>query len=53
MLADLKSAKVTDGLNVFFALLGSALVKATRKMLVKSTPGLGPIPQQQKNPPNC
>ncbi len=34
----LKSAKNTVKLSVFFALLGSALVKAERKMLKKSTP---------------
>jgi len=36
---DHKSAKKTDGLTVFFALLGFVHVKAARKMLVKSTPG--------------
>ncbi len=30
--------KNTDGLTVFFALLGSMLIKAAHKMLVKSTP---------------
>ncbi len=34
------SAKKTDGLIVFFALLGSLYVKAVCKMLLKSTPGL-------------
>jgi len=34
-LADPKSAKKTDGLNVFFELLGSARIKALPKMLVK------------------
>jgi hypothetical protein len=33
--ADPKSAKKTDSLSVFFALLGSAGVKALLKMLVK------------------
>ncbi len=36
--ANPKSAKMTDGLTVFFALLGSALVKAARKTLMKLTP---------------
>ena len=36
--ADPKSTKKTDGLTVYFALLGSALVKAVSKMLVKSKP---------------
>jgi len=39
-LADPKSTKKTDGLTVCFALLGSVLIKASRKMLVKSTPGV-------------
>ncbi len=34
---DPKSVKKTDSLTIFFALLGSACVKALRKMLVKST----------------
>ncbi len=38
MLADPKSANQTDSLTVFFALLGSARVKAASKMLVKSIP---------------
>ncbi len=38
MHADPESAKKTDGLIVFFELLGSASVKAARKMLVISTP---------------
>jgi hypothetical protein len=33
-----KSIKKTDGLTVFFALLGSTNGKAARKILVKSTP---------------
>jgi len=37
--ADPKSRKKTDGLTVFFALLGSAHIKAAHKMLVKSTQG--------------
>jgi len=37
MLADLKSAKKTENLTVFFALSGSGFVKAERKMLVKLT----------------
>jgi len=39
MSADPKNAKKTDSLTVFFALLGSELLKAERKMLVKSTLG--------------
>jgi len=35
--ADPRKRKKTNGLNAFFALLGSACVKALRKMLVKST----------------
>jgi len=37
---DPKSAKKTDGLTVFFALLGSAHIKAFCKMLMKLTPGV-------------
>jgi len=37
--ADPKSTKKTTGLNVFFALLGSAHIKAAHKMLVKLTTG--------------
>jgi len=37
---DPKSAKKTDGLTVFFVLLGSVLVKAMCEMLVKLTPGV-------------
>jgi hypothetical protein len=37
---DPESARKTDGLTVFFALLGFDHVKAARKMLVKSTPDL-------------
>jgi len=37
---DPKSAKKTDGLTVFFVLLGSARIKGFRKMLVKSTPAI-------------
>jgi len=33
-----QSAKKTESLTVFFALLGSASIKASSKMLVKSTP---------------
>jgi len=36
--ANPKIAKKTDGLTIFFALLGSAHVRAAHKMLVKSTP---------------
>jgi len=36
-----KAQKDTNDLSVFFALLGSVCVKASRKMLVKSTPTLG------------
>jgi len=38
MHADPKSAKNTVKPSVFFALLGSARIKAARKMLLKSTP---------------
>jgi len=34
-----KAQKKTDSLTLFFALLGSARVKAARKTLVKLTPG--------------
>jgi len=37
-LADPKSTKKTDNLTDFFALLGSACVKAARRMLLKLTP---------------
>ncbi len=40
MRADPESAKKTDNLTVFFMLLGSACIKAARKMFVKLTPGL-------------
>jgi len=36
---DLKSAKKTDNLTLFFALLGFECIKAARKMFVKLTPG--------------
>jgi len=36
--ADPKSAQKTDNLTVFFALLGSAHVKAARRTLMKLTP---------------
>jgi len=36
--ADPKSAKKTDSLTVFFALLGYISVKASRKTLMKLTP---------------
>jgi len=36
--SDPKRAKMTQKSSVLFALLGSARVKASRKMLVKSTP---------------
>ncbi len=39
--ADPKSVKETIKLSVFFALLGSASVKATRRTLIKLTPGRG------------
>ena len=39
-LVDPKSAKKTVKLSSFFALLGSAHVKAARRMLVKLTPGI-------------
>jgi len=35
---DPKSTKKTDGLTVFFLILGSTFVKAVRKILVKWTP---------------
>jgi len=38
LIKDPKSKKDTDYLTVFLALLGSAVVKAARKMLMKSTP---------------
>jgi hypothetical protein len=38
--------KQTDGLTVFFVLLGSAHVKAARKMLVKLTLGIGLITEE-------
>jgi hypothetical protein len=38
--ADPKSAKKTDNLTVFFALLGSALVKAVCRTLMKLIPGM-------------
>ncbi len=38
MSADLKSAKKTDNLTVFFALSGSAHKEAAHKMLMKLTP---------------
>ncbi len=37
MCADPESAKKTDNLTVFFALLGSVCIKAARKMLEKLT----------------
>jgi len=39
MHADPESAKKTDNLTVFFALLGSARAKAARRTLMKLTPG--------------
>ncbi len=39
MSVDIKCAKKTDGLTVFFAILESSRVKTLRKMLVKLTPG--------------
>jgi len=38
-----QKCKKTDGLIVFFALLGSVNVKASHKMLMKSTPGADAI----------
>jgi hypothetical protein len=38
--ANPKSAKKADNLTVFFALLGSACVKAACKTLMKLTPGV-------------
>ena len=46
MQADSRSRQKADGLTVFFALLGSAHIKAAHKMLVKSTQG-GEKEQQQ------
>jgi len=40
-------AQKTDTLTVNFVLLGSALVKASHKMLVKSTPGVNFINYEQ------
>ncbi len=43
---DPQNAKNTDGLTIFFALLGSVCTKASRKMLMTLTPGnvkLGPL----------
>ena len=40
MHADPKSAKKTVKLSSFFVLLGSALIKAARRMLVKLTQGV-------------
>jgi len=37
-LADLKSAKKTENLTVFFVILGSGRVKASRRTLMKVTP---------------
>jgi len=34
-----KAQKKTDNLNAFFALLGSARIKAARRTLMKFTPG--------------
>ncbi len=45
-LADPKSVKMIDNLTVFFTLLGSASVKAVRRMLMKLSPagcGIGAI----------
>jgi hypothetical protein len=36
--SDFKSATKTDNLTVFFALLGSAHIKASRRMVKKLTP---------------
>ncbi len=46
-LADPKSAKKTVKLSVFFALSGSARVKAAHRMLMKLTPG---IPSKDSKP---
>ncbi len=40
MFADPKSAKKTDNLTIFFALLGSARVKAAQRTLMKLIPGI-------------
>jgi len=43
MHADPKSAKKTDSLTVFFCVLGSSLVKAACKTLMKLTPDVSSI----------
>jgi len=48
MRADSNSAKKTDGLSAFFALLGSAHVKAKCKMLVKSIIGLDDLQEKKE-----
>ncbi len=48
MRADHKSAENTVKLSVFFALLGSAQVKAAHKMLVKLTTGVSKIQLTKK-----
>jgi len=49
MPSDPESAKKTDNFTVFFALLGSAHVKAVCKLLVKSNPDVySVIPPSKK-----
>jgi len=43
---DRKRAKKTDNLTVFFALSGSALVKAAHRTLMKLTPGTYPTTEE-------
>jgi len=43
---DLKSTKKTDGLTVFFVLLGSLHIKSAHEMLVKLTPHEGQKPNE-------
>jgi len=45
---DPKSVKKTDNLTVFFMLSGSALAKAARRMLMKSTPEVGNSLERQE-----
>ena len=45
--ADPKKCKKLLELTVFFVLLGSARVKAARKMLVKLTPGCGELKKKR------
>jgi hypothetical protein len=47
-LQDPESAKKTVKLSVFFALLGSARAKATRRTLMKLTQGLYELPPSNR-----